>query len=284
MLANAEQLALSLNDKSYLSKVYSAKVEMYKSQNDFENALTYQEKLNTLNDSLARGEREKIVRQLEVQFEVSEMNRQLKLTLQEHKITKLTNYLLWGALAVLLFIGGGIFVITRKMNRRDKQLLETKVALMQAKEEQKKLKEAQMQHEIEFKESQLSAMALQMMQKNDLLKELEEKLGQDTDNQPNTEMRKIISRGWNHDSDWNDFNTVFEGINHNFYARLKAAYPEISPNDLRLCALIKLNMSIKEMAGILNISPDSVKTARYRLRKKLQLNTEDNLTDFIISL
>ena len=94
------------------------------------------------------------------------MNRQLKLTRQEHKITKLTNYLLWGALAVLLFIGGGIFVITRKMNRRDKQLLETKVALMQAKEEQKKLKEAQMQHEIEFKESQLSAMALQMMQKH----------------------------------------------------------------------------------------------------------------------
>lgn len=284
MLVNAEQLAISLSDKSFLAKVYEAKVSFLKSNRDFENALIFQERLNALNDSLARNERDKIVKQLEVQFEVSEMNRQLKLTRQEHEITLLTNYLLWGALTIILLIGGGIFLITRKINHRDKQLLETKVALMQAQEEQKKLKEAQLQHEIEFKESQLSAMALQMMQKNELLKELEQKLGQDTENQPNTELRKIISKGWNHDNDWNDFNAVFEGINHNFYARLKTAYPDISPNDLRLCALIKLNLSIKEMAGVLNISPDSVKTARYRLRKKLQLNTEDNLTDFIISL
>ena len=79
-------------------------------------------------------------------------------------------------------------------------------------------------------------------------------------------------------------NTSFESINKNFYARLKQAYPDISPNDLKISALIKMGLSIKEMADILNISADSVKTARYRLRKKLQLNTEDNLTDFILNL
>jgi len=73
-------------------------------------------------------------------------------------------------------------------------------------------------------------------------------------------------------------------LNKNFYTRLKQKYPDISTNDLKICALIKLNLSIKEMASILNISPDSVKTARHRLRKKLQLNTEDNLTDFILSV
>jgi DNA-binding CsgD family transcriptional regulator len=97
-------------------------------------------------------------------------------------------------------------------------------------------------------------------------------------------LQKIIAKGMNHDKEWNDFNSSFESLNKNFYARLKQAYPEISPNDLKLCALIKMNLSIKEMAGILNISPDSVKTARYRLRKKLQLNTEENLTDFILHL
>lgn len=74
---------------------------------------------------------------------------------------------------------------------------------------------------------------------------------------------------------------LFESINKNFYAKIKAAFPEVSANDLKICALIKLNLSIKEMAGILNISPDSVKTARYRLRKKLQLVTEENLAEFI---
>jgi DNA-binding CsgD family transcriptional regulator len=86
------------------------------------------------------------------------------------------------------------------------------------------------------------------------------------------------------DNSWNDFDLYFESINKNFYTRLKQSYPDISTNDLKICALIKLNLSIKEMASILNISPDSVKTARYRLRKKLQLSTEDNLTSFILSV
>ncbi|HNP98308.1 MAG TPA: LuxR C-terminal-related transcriptional regulator, partial [Bacteroidia bacterium] len=88
----------------------------------------------------------------------------------------------------------------------------------------------------------------------------------------------------NQEKECADFNVQFESINKNFYERIRQAYPDISPNDLKVCALIKLNLSIKEMAGILNISPDSVKTARYRLRKKLQLNSEDNLTEFILKL
>lgn len=71
-------------------------------------------------------------------------------------------------------------------------------------------------------------------------------------------------------------------MNKNFYTRIKQSFPEIIPNELKICALIKMNLSIKEMAGILNISPDSIKTARDRLRKKQQLDTEDNLTDFIL--
>ena len=97
-------------------------------------------------------------------------------------------------------------------------------------------------------------------------------------------MNRIIQKGQIQERDWSDFNTYFESINKNFYSRLKSISPDISANDLKLCAMIKMNLSIKEMAGILNISPDSVKTARYRLRKKLQLLTEDNLNDFILNL
>ncbi|MBL0048052.1 MAG: hypothetical protein IPP32_08165 [Bacteroidetes bacterium] len=114
--------------------------------------------------------------------------------------------------------------------------------------------------------------------------ELQEKVESDEKLQKDNSLTKLINKGLNHDKEWTDFNSHFESINKNFYARLKQSYPDISPNDLRICALIKLNLSTKEMAGILNISPDSVKTARYRLRKKLQLNTEDNLTDFILNL
>ena len=94
----------------------------------------------------------------------------------------------------------------------------------------------------------------------------------------------MLDRELTRDQEWTDFNAHFESINATFYNRIKQEYPDISPNDLKLCALIKLNLSIKEMSAILNISPNSVKTARYRLRKKLRLNTEDNLTEFILSL
>ena len=67
-----------------------------------------------------------------------------------------------------------------------------------------------------------------------------------------------------------------------FFKDLKQAFPEVSNAELKLCALLRLNMNLKESAKILGIAVDSVKTARYRLRKKLGLKTEDNLVDFLI--
>jgi DNA-binding CsgD family transcriptional regulator len=123
-----------------------------------------------------------------------------------------------------------------------------------------------------------------MIQKNDLLQELKEKLENNNGPAIDASVSKIINKGLTQDNEWSDFNKHFESINKNFFSRIKQAFPDISPNELKICALIKMNLSIKEMASILNISPDSVKTARYRLRKKLNLNTEDNLTDFILNL
>lgn len=150
-------------------------------------------------------------------------------------------------------------------------------------EEQKLLKEQQFQNDIEHKESQLSAITIQMVEKNELLDEIKSILNK-KEPSSEAELKKLINKYTIQDNNWKDFDHYFESVNKNFYTRLKQKYPEISSNDLKICALIKLNLSIKEMATILNISPDSVKTARHRLRKKLQLSTEENLTDFILSV
>ena len=127
-------------------------------------------------------------------------------------------------------------------------------------------------------------MALQIFQKNELMNDLKEQMEKTSQDVNQDSFNKLMNKNLNYEKEWADFNTYFESVNKNFYAKLKQDYPDISPNDLKICALIKLNLSTKEMAGILNISPDSVKTARYRLRKKLQMNSEDNLTDFILKL
>lgn len=279
-----KEIASSLSDKIFYVKSLENLLQLKKKQGDFKQALAYQEELSIIKDSLNSIDKQKAVKSLEIQFEVSEKDRQLKLIQKQREITLLTNYLLAGGIIFILIISGTIIMLLRRSNKRDKLLLLTKEALVKAVEEQRVLKEQQMQNELEFKESQLSAMTFQMAQKNELMQQLKERMEQDKNIANDQVLRKIVSKGLNHDKEWSDFNAHFESINKNFYARLKLAYPDISPNDLKICALIKLNMSIKEMAGILNISPDSVKTARYRLRKKLQLNTEDNLTDFILSL
>ena len=280
----AKTTSAELSDKSFYFRTLEALITLKKKQGDFPQALAFKEEIALMKDTMNNWEKQRIVKSLEVQFDVAEKERKLDLAENEKNIAKLTNYILWGTIAFLLIIFAGIIFFLQRINKRDKLLLNTKGELVIAIEEQKRLREQKMQNELEFKESQLSALSLQMLQKNQLLLELKEQFEQDKAITKDNSFSKIINQGLNHDKEWADFNTSFESLNKNFYGKLKQAYPEISPNDLKICALIKLNLSIKEMAGILNISPDSVKTARYRLRKKLQLNNEDNLTVFIMSL
>jgi DNA-binding CsgD family transcriptional regulator len=280
----SQKIAADLSDKSFYLKTLEQLLLLKKQQGKFNDALSYAEEIQQLKDTLATWEKERITKSLEVQFNVTEKDRQLSIVKQEKYIASLVNYLLWITLAFLIMMAGGIILFLRKINSRNKLLLHTKEQLVTVMEEQKRLKEQQMQNELEFKESQLSAMTLQMLQKNELMQEVKERLEEQNDFSKDNPLSRIISKGLSHDKEWTDFNKHFESINKNFYSRLKHAYPDISPNDLKICALIKLNLSIKEMAAILNISADSVKTARYRLRKKLQLNSEDNLTDFILNL
>jgi DNA-binding CsgD family transcriptional regulator len=242
-----------------------------------------QNKVIQIKDAFYSFEREQIVKSLEVQFEVAEKDRKLQLISAEKEVSKLTNYLLISLLGLVLVIFTILYFFLKKINKRDKQLLKTKEDLVTLMEEQKRLKELQFQNDIEHKESQLSAITIQMVEKNELLDEIKTIINK---KEPNTEneLKKVVNKYTIQDNNWKDFDHHFESVNKNFYTRLKQKYPEISANDLKICALIKLNLSIKEMASILNISPDSVKTARHRLRKKLQLSTEENLTEFILSV
>jgi DNA-binding CsgD family transcriptional regulator len=86
------------------------------------------------------------------------------------------------------------------------------------------------------------------------------------------------------DDDWNRFALYFDQVHNNFLSILKNKYPQLSPTDLKLCAYLRLNLTSKEIAQLLNISLKGVEVSRYRLRKKLNLTTEINLHDFLIEI
>lgn len=284
LFEKANAISSKLSDKIFEIKTIESLIDLNKNQKKYFEVSQLQNKILTLKDNYYSLEREQIAKNLEVQFEVAEKDRKLELISKEKEVSKLTNYLLITLISILLIVFSLLYFFLKRINKRDKELLKTNENLFQIQEEQKKIKEQQLNNDIEHKESQLSAITIQMLQKNELFDEIKKIIQNKEAVSTNAQLSKLVNQHFTNDNNWNDFDKYFESINKNFYTKLKTSFPEIGSNDLKICALIKLNLSIKEMASILNISPDSVKTARYRLRKKLQLNTEDNLTEFIISI
>src|SRR5690606_5252453 len=92
-----------------------------------------------------------------------------------------------------------------------------------------------------------------------------------------------IDRNINSEDDWKFFEDAFNNADKDFLKRIKARHDNLTHHDLRLCAYLRLNLSSKEIAPLLNISVRSVEMKRYRLRKKFDLPHPDNLTDYILN-
>ena len=86
------------------------------------------------------------------------------------------------------------------------------------------------------------------------------------------------------DKQWEQFTMHFDHVHSDFLADLKNTFPNLSANELKLCAYLRMNLSTKEIAQLMNISVRGVEISRYRLRKKIQIPTEVNLSDFLLNL
>ncbi len=153
------------------------------------------------------------------------------------------------------------------------------------------LKNHQLEQELEIKNRELANAAMNIVYKNEMLNNLHHELTNLNDSNGNKlssdqlrKVSKLIDEAHSDDRDWDLFEKSFNEAHENFFKKLKSDYPALVPNDLKLCAYLRLNMSSKEIASLLNISTRGVEIRRYRLRKKLNLPTEKNLTEFLLEL
>ena len=138
---------------------------------------------------------------------------------------------------------------------------------------------------VELKNKELSASTLKLIEKEEFIATLKEKLSQKNGNLNVQEIKRIVHHmSAGNQQNWQEFEARFINVNKDFYKDLKGGYPKLTQGDLRLCALIKLNFSSKDMARLMGISVESVHTTRYRLRKKLGLDRSVNLTEFIAGI
>ena len=137
---------------------------------------------------------------------------------------------------------------------------------------------------LEAKAREIAAYSLLVSSKNQILQQIADIAKRIPGSLPeSSEIQGIIKNNINTDKDWEDFMIHFQKIHPGFFRRLKAKRTagELTENELRLCAYFRIGMSTKQIAQVLNVSPESVRMHRYRLKKKLMLAEEDSLDDFI---
>ncbi|MFY0687672.1 MAG: hypothetical protein JXQ90_10935 [Cyclobacteriaceae bacterium] len=194
---------------------------------------------------------------------------------QKEKINRLTSQILYITVLSLVFM---LFITYRFLRNRFK-------ARRMVLQKQQQLEMEKAQEVLEVKNKELTASALQVIERDEMLAQLKERLNDIKKAPDQVTIGKIAkSIDLNHAKNWNDFNARFTSVNHKFYDNLSDLYPNLSQGDKKICALIKLNFSSKDMARLLGISVESVHTTRYRLRKKLGLERQDNLEDHIASI
>lgn len=209
-------------------------------------------------------------------------------------------YLGYSLFAAGLFFAG-LYTVDQK-HRKDKRLLTAKQqkALNQKKieltslsrrseEEITRLKNEKLKSEILHKNKELATSTMHIVTKNEFIGEIKTKLtsiiregGSKGGNRELNRIIKEIDQNIATDKDWEQFQLHFDQVHGGFSKRLQAAYPSLTPQEMKLCAYLRLNLSTKEIAQLMHISVRGVEISRYRLRKKLALDRQDNLLDFML--
>ncbi len=212
----------------------------------------------------------------------------------------------YSKLAYLLFTLFGLYSFSKIISKREekktvafKKEQTEKLEIKEAKfkEEVKKseseiikLKNDKLSTDIKHKNSQLASATMHLVQKSEILTKIKNDLTNiQSDAAPDVKKRiqqitRVIESDIQLDESWEQFETYFDQVHENFFKRLRSKFPELTPKDQKLCAYLRMNLTTKEIAPLLNISVRGVEISRYRLRKKLGLNSEVNLVGFILEV
>ena len=281
---------VQMEDYDLLSKAYKGKKQ-------FNSAFKFLEKYLVIRDSIRTQENREYIQNLKTEFETERKENEIiflkKLNKIEHvKVTALQSRQRLIIIVVLLVLTLIIVVAGYYFSKRkkEKELFKVEKKLLEVELVNKELVSKELHLEINYKTKQLTTHALNMIQKNQILTEVREKIKKLSNRVKDDLVMDFNSvvKDINHiqktEKDWELFIKYFESINSDFNKKLNDINSSLSIGDYRLAALISLNLNIKEASAVLNITPSSVKLARHRLRKKLRLSTGEDLYVYLSQL
>ncbi|SEK36840.1 triple tyrosine motif-containing protein [Parapedobacter koreensis] len=201
------------------------------------------------------------------------------------------SYTVYGVLIGLLILL--LFKWQRKklQRRHDHELYLSQLELDRSEKEVVRLQNEKLGAEIAFKNKELANMTMHLIQRGEVLTKIKEtilavvKRHDFSDSTINfRQLIRLIRTAERTEEDWEQFSVHFNHVNQGFFTNLKEQYPDLTPNELKLCAFLRMNLSSKEIAQLMNITIKAVEVSRYRLRKKIKLEPEQNLYEFLLQI
>ena len=266
-----------------LQKSYKSYAKNLQALHQYNSAYKYLEKHNQIVDSLQSQKFHKQFAELDVKYKTLENEHRIEQLEHKRKLYKVQfRNLLISSLSIILLLLISGYAVAQKRKKQNK------IAALEL--EKSQILAQGLSEQIELKNKQLTTHALNMMQKNTLISALVNRISEIINLIEGEGKAKLkgLKRELSHlltsEKDWDTFKIYFEQVNSDFLSNLKSVNANLTNHDMRLATLIRLKMTNKEIASIMNITHQSVKNAQYRLKNKLKLSKDFDLRDFIAGL
>jgi tetratricopeptide (TPR) repeat protein len=267
---------------------------------DFENATRKLEAILILNDSDFSKQMRNSSQAISLKYENERKENQIKLqTIQLNATNSQKKF--WisiSTISFLLFLSLVVlFVFIRRNSIKKHELLNKKLKLHElelkaanVEREVNRLKMENSEKQLKINEKEQLSNALAIEQKNQLFQMIGQRINESVNEEGSinrTDLNDILSSiklQLTESSDSNLFNQKFNAIHSDFFKQLKEKHPSLTKSEVKFCAFLKIHLDGKQIAKILNISPEGIRKIRYRIRKKIELKPEESLEDYILSI
>jgi DNA-binding CsgD family transcriptional regulator len=268
----------------------------YEKAGDFKQSLENQRLYKQLYDSINSTEQIELAAKLELQYlfdkqqKENELLQQIELAKKQRKalIFMIISGVLLSSFVVLMLLNRNQKIkIKRNKLLQDSLILESKNLVLE--KQNLELEKSNLTQELDFRNKELATHVMYLLKKNEFISSISEKLLNLKSLLNNDDKKWVqdIVREMKSNVDntvWGEFEMRFQQVHDDFYARLKEHHPDLSPNEKKICAFLRLNMTTKDISSITFQSVKSIQVARTRLRKKMGMTRDENLISFLQEL
>lgn len=281
------KIARETNDLEGLRDATAGLAQANEGKGNIAAAFEYYKQHSQFKDSLFNIKKSEQLDEIQTRFaldlkekEIALKDNEIALLQREQKLNNSRQLLLLLSIMLLMIFGLFIYGKLQSRNKKNKLLLTQKESLNKA-------REVLMQAELKSKSNELTNFALHLGEKNKFLHELKNELKnlrKTNDNEREARIKELlinVQQNLQIQQELDEFQKTINQTNQGFVKKLKQRFPDLTKNEERLCAMLRLNLSSKEIAALNNTSTKAVEMGRYRLRKKLKLDQEQSIIDYL---